>query len=123
MQARILMQDYTCVPELVDLAYMRDTVAHIGGDIKKINLLIQIDLIIDSSIQVDVYCTNDAKQKNTELEIKCNIERYEFLRWGANAFQNFWLFPPGTGIYHQVNLEYLSKEYGLTILMFSLCLS
>ncbi|KJV79844.1 Aconitate hydratase A [Orientia tsutsugamushi] len=74
------MQDYTGTPSLVDLGSMRDTVAHIGGDINKINPLIPIDLIIDHSIQVDVYGTNDAKQKNTELEIKRSIERYEFLR-------------------------------------------
>lgn len=103
------MQDYTGAPSLVDLGSMRDTVAHTGGDINKINPLIPIDLIIDHSIQVDVYGTNYAKQKNTELKIKRNIERYEFLRWRANAFQNFCLFPPGTGICHQVNLEYLSK--------------
>ncbi len=109
MPSRILMQDYTGVPALVDLASMRDILAKIGDNPSKINPLIPVDLIIDHSVQVDVYGTDNALQQNTVLEIQRNKERYEFLRWGEKAFTNFRLVPPGVGICHQVNLEYIGK--------------
>lgn len=107
--ARVLMQDFTGVPAVVDLASMRDATKSLGGDPKKINPLIPVHLIIDHSVQVDKYATNEAFKSNVEFEMKRNKERYEFLKWGQRAFDNFKVVPPGTGICHQVNLEYLAQ--------------
>lgn len=107
--SRVLMQDFTGVPAVVDLAAMRDATVKLGGDPDLINPMIPVDLVIDHSVQVDFYANNDALQKNVSLEMKRNYERYKFLRWGQGAFKNFRLVPPGTGICHQVNLEYLAK--------------
>jgi aconitate hydratase len=107
--ARILMQDFTGVPAIVDLAAMRDAIKKLGGDPKKINPHSTVDLVIDHSIQVDKFSTQDAMKFNAQKEMERNYERYEFLRWGQNAFQNFRVVPPDTGICHQVNLEYLAK--------------
>ena len=109
MPARVLLQDFTGVPALVDLASMRDVVASMGGNPKRINPQIPADLVIDHSVQVDVFGTADAFRRNAELEHERNVERYAFLRWGQNAFENFRVVPPDTGIVHQVNLEYLSR--------------
>lgn len=107
--ARVLMQDFTGVPAVVDLAAMRDAVASSGGDPMQINPLIPVDLVIDHSVQVDHSGTADAFQRNVDKEMQRNHERYEFLKWGQEAFSNFRVVPPGTGICHQVNLEYLSQ--------------
>ncbi len=107
--ARVLMQDFTGVPAVVDLAAMRDAITTLGGDAQKINPLSPVDLVIDHSVMIDQYGTADAFKKNVDLEFERNGERYEFLRWGASAFRNFRVVPPGTGICHQVNLEYLSQ--------------
>jgi aconitate hydratase len=107
--ARVLMQDFTGVPAVVDLAAMRDAVAKMGGDAERINPLTPVDLVIDHSVMVDHAGTPDAFKKNVALEMERNMERYEFLRWGQKAFNNFRVVPPGTGICHQVNLEYLAK--------------
>ena len=107
--ARVLMQDFTGVPAVVDLAAMRDAVAKIGGDPKKINPLVPVDLVIDHSVQVDHYGNKDAYQKNVDLEFERNAERYEFLKWAQKSFDNFRAVPPGTGICHQVNLENLAS--------------
>jgi aconitate hydratase len=107
--ARVLMQDFTGVPAVVDLAAMRAATEALGGDAEKINPLSPVDLVIDHSVQVDRFGTKDAFRANVEIEMGRNAERYAFLRWGANAFQNFRVVPPGTGICHQVNLEYLAK--------------
>src|ERR671938_982928 len=107
--SRVLLQDFTGVPAVVDLAAMRDAIARLGGDPKRINPLQPADLVIDHSVQVDEYGTEAAFLINTELEFERNQERYAFLRWGQNAFQNFRVVPPGTGICHQVNLEYLGQ--------------
>ena len=107
--ARVLMQDFTGVPAVVDLAAMRDAMRHLGGDPAKINPLVPVDLVIDHSVQVDFFGSADAFKKNVEIEYERNKERYEFLRWGAGAFNNFRVVPPGTGICHQVNLEYLAQ--------------
>ncbi len=107
--ARVLMQDFTGVPAVVDLAAMRDAMVALGGDPRKINPLVPVDLVIDHSVQVDVFASPDAFRKNVELEYARNAERYAFLRWGAKAFDNFRVVPPGTGICHQVNLEYLAQ--------------
>ncbi len=107
--ARVLMQDFTGVPAVVDLAAMRDAMAALGGDPRRINPLSPVDLVIDHSVQVDVYGTPDAFRRNVEQEYARNRERYAFLRWGAEAFDNFRVVPPGTGICHQVNLEYLAQ--------------
>jgi aconitate hydratase len=107
--ARILMQDFTGVPAVVDLAAMRDAMADLGGDPSKINPLVPVDLVIDHSIVADVAGVPDAFKRNAELEFQRNRERYEFLRWGQGAFANFRVVPPNTGICHQVNLEYLSQ--------------
>jgi len=109
LPSRVLMQDFTGVPAVVDLAAMRDAVAAMGGDPKKINPLVPVDLVIDHSIQVDFSGTSDALQKNTEVEFRRNRERYEFLKWGQKAFDNFRVVPPMTGICHQVNLEFLAS--------------
>ena len=108
--ARVLMQDFTGVPAVVDLAAMRDAMRHLNGDPAKINPLVPVDLVIDHSVMVDYFGTADAFGKNVELEYERNKERYEFLRWGAGAFNNFRVVPPGTGICHQVNLEYLAQS-------------
>ncbi len=108
MPARVLMQDLTGVPAVVDLAAMREAMKRLGGDPKKINPLAPVDLVIDHSVQVDYFGTADALHKNSEIEFQRNIERYAFLRWGQTAFDNFRLIPPDTGICHQVNLEYLA---------------
>ncbi len=109
LPARVIMQDFTGVPAIVDLAAMRAAVARLGGDPKKINPLVPVDLVIDHSIQVDFFATPNALQRNTEMEFMRNRERYEFLKWGQRAFQNFRVVPPMTGIVHQVNLEFLSS--------------
>ncbi|MGE5123888.1 MAG: aconitase family protein, partial [Acidobacteriaceae bacterium] len=107
--ARVLMQDFTGVPAVVDLAAMRSAMARLGGEARKINPLVQVDLVIDHSVQVDFFASPDAMVRNTEIEFQRNRERYEFLRWGQNAFDNFRVVPPATGIVHQVNLEYLAQ--------------
>jgi len=107
--ARVLLQDFTGVPAVVDLAAMRDALARLGGDPQRINPLQPVDLVIDHSVQVDEYGTDAAFLINTDLEFERNVERYVFLRWGQDAFKNFRVVPPGTGICHQVNLEYLGK--------------
>ena len=107
--SRVLLQDFTGVPAVVDLAAMRDAITRLGGDPKKINPLQPVDLVIDHSVQVDEYGTEAALLLNTSREFERNLERYEFLRWGAEAFENFRVVPPGTGICHQVNLEYLGR--------------
>ncbi len=108
LPARVVMQDFTGVPAVVDLASMRSAVARLGGDPKKINPLVPVDLVIDHSVQVDFFATSDALRRNTEVEFQRNRERYEFLKWGQKAFSNFRVVPPMTGIVHQVNLEYLA---------------
>jgi aconitate hydratase len=107
--ARVLMQDFTGVPAVVDLAAMRDAMVKLGGDPDKINPLIPVDLVIDHSVQVDSFASNHAFKDNVDLEMERNMQRYEFLRWGQKAFKNFRVVPPGTGICHQVNLEYLGQ--------------
>ena len=107
--ARVLMQDFTGVPAVVDLASMRETIEKRGGDAKKINPLVPVDLVIDHSVMVDNFGNQNSFKKNVELEYVRNKERYSFLKWGSNAFENFRVVPPGTGICHQVNLEYLAK--------------
>ncbi len=107
--ARVLMQDFTGVPAVVDLAAMREAMKKIGGDPKKINPLIPVDLVIDHSVAVDFFGNKDSFEKNVALEYERNKERYTFLKWGQKAFKNFRVVPPGTGICHQVNLEYLAQ--------------
>ena len=107
--ARVLMQDFTGVPAVVDLAAMRDGIKGLGGDAQKINPLNPVDLVIDHSVMVDEFGTPRAFQRNVDLEYARNMERYQFLKWGQRAFQNFRVVPPGTGICHQVNLEYLAQ--------------
>jgi aconitate hydratase len=109
MPARVVMQDFTGVPAIVDLAAMRDAIQKLGGDAKRINPFQPVDLVIDHSVQVDFFGTQDAFQKNSEIEFERNRERYAFLKWGQKAFANFRAVPPETGIVHQVNLEYLAK--------------
>lgn len=106
---RVILQDFTGVPAIVDLAAMRDAMANLGGDPNKINPLCQVDLVIDHSVMVDVYGTADSLSKNTSIEFSRNKERYGFLRWGQESLSNFRVVPPGTGIVHQVNLEYLAS--------------
>ncbi len=108
--ARVLMQDFTGVPAVVDLAAMRDAVARAGGDPQRINPLSPVDLVIDHSVMVDHFADDQAFEDNVEIEMQRNGERYEFLRWGQKAFDNFRVVPPGTGICHQVNLEYLGQS-------------
>lgn len=108
--ARVLMQDFTGVPAVVDLAAMRTAISQMGGDAAKISPLSPVDLVIDHSIMVDKFATPDSMKVNTSIEMHRNMERYEFLRWGQKAFANFRVVPPGTGICHQVNLEYLGKS-------------
>jgi len=106
---RVVLQDFTGVPAVVDLAALRSAMVRMGGDPKKINPLVQCDLVIDHSVQVDQFATNSALQFNVDKEFERNQERYEFLRWGQQAFDNFRVVPPATGIVHQVNLEYLAE--------------
>ena len=107
--ARVLMQDFTGVPAVADLAALRDAMQTLGGDPKQINPLCPVDLVIDHSVQVDNWTSSNALYTNTSLEMQRNMERYRFLRWGQQAFKNFRAVPPGTGICHQVNLEYLAN--------------
>lgn len=107
--SRVILQDFTGVPAIVDLAAMRDAMKHLGGDPAKINPLSPVELVIDHSVMVDYFGTHHSLKQNTSIEIKRNIERYTFLRWGQEAFNNFKVVPPGTGIVHQVNLEYLAR--------------
>ncbi|MFZ0356283.1 MAG: aconitate hydratase AcnA, partial [Pseudolabrys sp.] len=107
--ARVLMQDFTGVPAVVDLAAMRDAMKHLGGDPKKINPQVPVDLVIDHSVAVTFFGNNQAFKKNVEEEYRQNQERYKFLKWAQRSFDNFSVVPPGTGICHQVNLEYLSR--------------
>src|SRR3989338_8880610 len=106
---RVLMQDFTGVPAIVDLGAMRDAIKKLGGDPEMINPLSPVDLVIDHSIQVDAFATSEAMQINSDMEMQRNNERYFFLRWGQKAFDNFRVVPPDTGICHQVNLEYLAR--------------
>ncbi len=107
--ARILMQDFTGVPAVVDLAAMRDGIVKLGGEPRRVNPLVPVDLVIDHSVMVDVSGTPTALKQNVDIEFQRNGERYEFLRWGQSAFDSFRVVPPGTGICHQVNLEYLAQ--------------
>ncbi len=107
--ARVVLQDFTGVPSLVDLAALRSAMGRMGGDAKRVEPLIPVDLVVDHSVQVDSFANSDALRRNAEIEFERNRERYEFLRWGANAFESFRVVPPLTGIVHQVNLEYLAK--------------
>src|SRR5438874_10518629 len=107
--ARIVLQDFTGVPLLVDLAAMRSAVAQLGRDPKIIEPLVPVDLVVDHSVQVDFFRSPRALELNLEMEFKRNRERYQFLKWGQQAFKTFQLIPPGIGIVHQVNLEYLAK--------------
>jgi len=109
LPARVVMQDFTGVPAVVDLAAMRTAVARLGGDPKKVNPIVPVDLVVDHSVQIDFYATSDALRRNAEVEFQRNRERYEFLKWGQKAFSNFRVVPPMTGIVHQVNLEYLAN--------------
>src|SRR5881398_524846 len=107
--ARIVLQDFTGVPLVVDLAAMRSAVKRLGGDPKIIEPLVPVDLVVDHSVQVDFFGSAEALRLNLEMEFKRNRERYQFLKWGQQAFNTFQLVPPGIGIVHQVNLEYLAK--------------
>ncbi|MEM8958422.1 MAG: aconitase family protein, partial [Pseudomonadota bacterium] len=107
--ARVLMQDFTGVPAVVDLAAMRDGIVALGGDAEKINPLNPVDLVIDHSVMIDEFGNPRAFQMNVDREYERNMERYTFLKWGQSAFDNFRVVPPGTGICHQVNLEYLAQ--------------
>ena len=107
--ARVLMQDFTGVPAVVDLAALRDAMKNLGGDPEKINPLVPVDLVIDHSVVVDFFGTASSLAQNVGREYEQNIERYNFLKWGQNAFDNFRVVPPGTGICHQVNVEYLAQ--------------
>src|ERR1700742_3089686 len=107
--ARVVMQDFTGVPAVVDLAAMRDAMADLGGDAGKINPLVPAELVIDHSVQVDVFGRPDAFERNVEFEFQRNRERFQFLRWGQDALRQFKVVPPGTGIVHQVNIEYLAR--------------
>ena len=111
--ARVLMQDFTGVPAVVDLAAMRAAMAQAGGDPNRINPLSPVDLVIDHSVMVDHFADDNAFAENVEIEMQRNGERYQFLRWGQSAFNNFSVVPPGTGICHQVNLEYLAQAVWL----------
>ena len=109
LPARVVMQDFTGVPAVVDLAAMRSAMESVGGDPGKINPLVPTDLVIDHSVQVDAFGSPAALQFNAEREFERNRERYEFLKWGQQAFDDFTVVPPATGIVHQVNLEYLAR--------------
>jgi aconitate hydratase len=106
--ARVLLQDFTGVPLIADLAAMRSAMARFGGDPKRVEPHVPVDLVVDHSVQVDAFATADALQRNLELELDRNGARYEFLKWGTQAFSKLRIVPPGVGICHQVNLEYLS---------------
>lgn len=106
--SRVILQDFTGVPVVVDLASMRDAVVKAGGNPELINPEIPVDLVIDHSVQVDFFGTEDALEKNIDLEFERNNERYEFLKWAENSFENYRAVPPATGIIHQVNIEFLS---------------
>jgi aconitate hydratase len=112
--ARVILQDFTGVPSVVDLAALRNAMARMGGDPKKVNPLVPVDLVVDHSVQVDQFGSVLALLYNAELEFERNRERYEFLKWGQEAFDNFRVVPPATGIVHQVNLEYLASVQLLT---------
>ncbi len=123
LPSRVLMQDFTGVPAVADLAAMRDAVSKKGGNPSKVNPISQVDLVIDHSVMVDYFASPNAFQKNVDMEFGRNVERYEFLKWGQQAFKNFRVIPPGTGICHQVNLEYLaqvvwSKELDEKVLLY-----
>ena len=107
--ARVLMQDFTGVPAVVDLAAMRDAMDEIGGDPARINPLVDVDLVIDHSVQVDAFGNERAFAINAERDFERNRERYSFLKWGQESFDNFRVVPPATGICHQVNLEYIGQ--------------
>src|SRR5580658_1067227 len=107
--ARVIMQDFTGVPCIVDLAAMRDAIVRLGGDAERVNPLAPAELVIDHSVQVDEYGSSGALAANNKIEFQRNGERYSFLRWGQTAFHNFQVVPPNTGIVHQVNLEYLGR--------------
>ena len=107
--SRVLLQDFTGVPAVVDLAAMRDAMADLGGEPEQINPLIPVELVIDHSVQVDVFGSRSAFVRNVEFEFERNRERYAFLRWGQKGFRDFKVVPPGTGIVHQVNLEFLAR--------------
>ena len=107
--ARVILQDFTGVPAIVDLAAMRDAVNKLGGDAQTINPLNPVELVIDHSVMVDFFAEENALEKNTDVEIERNKERYQFLKWGQSSFDNFKVVPPGRGIVHQVNLEYLAR--------------
>ena len=107
--ARVILQDFTGVPAVVDLAAMRDAVRELGGDPVRVNPLAPVELVIDHSVQVDVFGTANSRSRNSEIEFERNRERYAFLRWGQRAFENFKVVPPDTGIVHQVNLEHLAR--------------
>src|SRR5512138_872022 len=107
--ARVIMQDFTGVPAIVDLAAMREAMTRLGGNPQEINPLAPAELVIDHSVQVDEYGGPDALRKNNTIEFARNGERYSFLRWGQNAFRNFKVVPPSTGIVHQVNIEHLAR--------------
>jgi aconitate hydratase len=109
MPARVILQDFTGVPAVVDLASMRGAVQRLGGAPRRINPLVPVDLVVDHSVQVDYYGSSDALRRNAEIEFERNRERYEFLRWGQKAFASFRVVPPATGIVHQVNLEFLAR--------------
>ena len=109
---RVLLQDFTGVPAVVDLAAMRNAMQDLGGDPKRINPLLPVELVIDHSVQVDEFATRRAIFRNAELEFQRNLERYAFLRWGQSAFDDFKVVPPSTGIVHQVNLEFLARRSG-----------
>ena len=108
--ARVIMQDFTGVPCIVDLATMREAVGDLGGDPEKVNPLAPADLVIDHSVIADLFGREDAFERNVEIEYERNGERYQFLRWGQGAFNDFKVVPPGTGIVHQVNIEYLAQR-------------
>jgi len=107
--ARVIMQDFTGVPCIVDLATMREAIVDLGGDPAKVNPLAPAELVIDHSVIADVFGTKDSFSQNTDIEYERNQERYRFLRWGQTAFDEFKVVPPGTGIVHQVNIEYLAR--------------
>jgi len=107
--ARVIMQDFTGVPCVVDLATMREAITQLGGDAKKVNPLAPAELVIDHSVIADTYGTKDSFAQNVDIEYQRNTERYRFLRWGQSAFDEFKVVPPGTGIVHQVNIEYLAR--------------
>src|SRR5690606_28015338 len=107
--SRVILQDFTGVPAVVDLAAMRAAMKQLGGDPKRINPLSPVELVIDHSVMVDEFGTSLSFERNTEIEVQRNKERYSFLRWGQDAFKNFRVVQPGPGIVHQVNLEYLAR--------------